>query len=248
MMMSWLRIIVQMPPFRTATLLTEISTRGVGAYLKGPPIRKATQMMQLFKLKTHGICRYYVRKYIYKCKMPNCSRKFKNACDWNSHHHLWHGSLFWCEICHKTYPSPSSFRDHQYMHRDTQYKCMQCNCSFLFLSGVKNHKWAHLQQWLFKCFAGRCKHAFKHPQDLHLDIGLHIGKQFKCDKCEHSTYQAPLLQRHQVVHQLTHKYSCEFCKFKTKYQWSLDRHWKRKHQGNDWLKYLFCSVEEFICY
>ena len=182
-----------------------------------------------FKLNTYGIRRHYMRKYTYKCKMVNCNRKFNNARDWNSHHCLRHGSLFQCEICHKTFPLPSSFRDHKYMHRDNQYKCMQCNHSFPFLSGVKNHKRAHLWQRLFKCFAGGCKRAFKHPQDLHRHVGLHIGKQYKCDKCGHSTYQACLLKRHQVVHKLVQKYSCENCNFKMKYRWSLDRHLNKLH-------------------
>ena len=121
------------------------------------------------------------------------------------------------------------------MHRDNQYKCMQCNRSFPFLSGVKNHKRAHLWQRLFKCFTGRCKCAFKHLQDLHRHIGLHIGKQFKCDKCDHSTYQACLLQRHQVVHKSVQKHSCGICNFKMKYRWSLDYHSKRLHQGDDLL-------------
>ena len=182
-----------------------------------------------FKLNTYGIRRHHVRKYTYKCKMLNCTRKFNNAWDWNSHHCLRHGSLFQCEICYKTFPSPSSFRDHKYMHRDNQYKCMQCNRSFPFLSGVKNHKRSHLRQRLFKCFAGRCKCAFKHPQDLHRHIGFHIGKEFKCDKCGHCTYQARLLKRHQVVHNSAKKYSCKSCLFKTKYHWSLDRHLNKLH-------------------
>ena len=201
-----------------------------------PPVKSHKRRSPYnFKLKTHGIQQHHVRNYTYRCKMANCNRKFKNARDWNSHHRLRHGSLFQCETCHKSFPSPSSFRDHKYMHCDNQYKCMQCNCSFPFLSGVKNHKRAHLWQQLFKCFAGRCKHAFKHPQDLHRHIGLHIGKQFKCDKCDHSTYQAHLLQRHQVVHKSVQKYSCGICNFKTKYRWSLDRHSKRLHQGDDLL-------------
>ena len=182
-----------------------------------------------FKLRMHGIRRHRVRNYTYRCKMVNCNRKFKNARDWNSHHRLRHGSLFRCETCHKLFPSPSSFRDHKYMHRDNQYKCMQCNRSFPFISGVKNHKRAHLRQRLFKCFAGGCKRAFKHPQDLHRHIGLHIGKQFKCDKCDHYTYQARLLKRHQVVHKRVQKYGCGYCNFKTKYHWSLDRHLKNLH-------------------
>ena len=182
---------------------------------------------------SRGIWWHHVRNYTYRCKMVNCNRKFNNARDWNSHHRLRHGTLFQCETCHKSFPSLSSFRDHKYMHHDNQYKCMQCNRSFPFLSGVKNHKRAHLRQRLFKCFTGRCKHAFKHPQDLHRHIGLHFGKQFKCDKCDHSTYQARLLQRHQVVYKSVQKYSCGICNFKTKYHWSLDHHSKRLHQGDD---------------
>ena len=86
----------------------------------------------------------------------------------------------------------------------------QCYSTFPFLSGVKNHRRVHLSQRLFKCFAGGCKSSFKHPQDLHRHIAKHIGKHFTCEKCGHSTYQARLLQRHQVVHQSKQKYKCSF--------------------------------------
>ena len=112
-----------------------------------PPVKPRKRRSPYnFKLNMHGIRWHHVHNYTYRCKMVNSNRKFKNARDWNSHHRLRHGSLFQCETCHKSFPSPSSFRDHKYMHCDNQYKCMQCNHSFPFLSGVKNHKRAHLRQ------------------------------------------------------------------------------------------------------
>ena len=102
----------------------------------------------------------------------------------------------------------------------------QCNRSFPFLSRVRNHRRAILTQRLFKCFAGACKSSFKHPQDLHLHIAKHVNTHFTCKKCGHSTHQARLLKRHQVVHQDKYNFKCKKCLFKTKYQWSIDRHHK----------------------
>ena len=53
-----------------------------------------------------------------------------------------------------------------------------------------------------------CKRSFKHPQDLHRHIAKQIGKRHTCDICGHSTYQAQLLEWHQVVHQSKKKYKC----------------------------------------
>ena len=174
-----------------------------------------------FKVSVHGIqCR--TCKYSYKCKISGCGKRFSNTHDWNSHHRACHASVFCCGKCFKVYPSPSLYRDHLYAHCENQYKCRQYNCTFPFLSGVKNHRRVHMSQCLFKCFAGGCKSSFKHPQDLHRHIAKHIGKCFTCDKCGHSTYQARLLQRHQVVHQSKQKHKCSLCTFKSKYRWSLD--------------------------
>ena len=100
---------------------------------------------------------HQIRKYSYKCKMSGCEKRFSNTHDWNSHHRLCHASVFRCGKCSKVYPSPSSYRNHLYTHPDHQYKCRQCNQEFPFLSGVKNHRRVHLNQKLFKCFAGGCK-------------------------------------------------------------------------------------------
>ena len=150
----------------------------------------------------HGI---HHRRHTYSliCKVQRCGKKFSNVRDWNS-----------------------SYRDDIYSHHETQYKCQQCDCNFPFLSSVKNHQRVHLKQKLFKCFAGGCKSAFKHPQDLHRHIAKHIEKRYTCNKCGHFTYQRRLLKWHQVVHQQKYKYKCGICLFKSKYKWSLDCHWK----------------------
>ena len=135
----------------------------------------------------------------------------------------------------------SSYRDHLYAHRENQYECRQCNNEFPFLSRVRNHWRAHLNQRLFKCFAGGCKSSFKHPQDLHHHIAKHIGKQFTCEKCGHTTYQARLLKRHQVVHQNKQKHKCSLCRFKSKYWWSLDGHLKRHKWG-----YSITAVKDML--
>ena len=90
--------------------------------------------------------------------------------------------------CFKSCLTPSSYKAHLYSHHENQFKCKTCNKIFPFLSGVANHKRAHLKQKLFKCFAGSCHHAFKHPQDLHPHIGMHFNTCFTCDECCHWTF------------------------------------------------------------
>ena len=112
--------------------------------------------------------------------MSGCGKRFSNTHDWNRYHRVCHTSIFRCDKCFKVNPSPSSYRDHLYAYWENQYKCRQCNHEFPFLSGVKNHRRVHLNQTLFKCFAGGCKSSFKHPQDLHCHIAKHISKQYTC--------------------------------------------------------------------
>ena len=146
-----------------------------------------------FQVSTHGIqkCR---KQYNLICKQDKCREWFSNIQDLNSHHRLWHRNTFRCAKCFKSCPTPSSFKAHLYSHCDNQFKCKQCNKTFPILSEVANHKRAHLKQRLFKCFAGSCHHAFKHPQDLHCHIGRHFNTYFICNECGHWTFEKRLLK------------------------------------------------------
>ena len=106
----------------------------------------------------------------------------------------------------------SNVRDHRYVHRYSPFKCLQCQRTFPFKSGVNNHRRAHLSQKLFKCFAGRCQKAYKHPQDLHRHVKSHLRAAFWCSKCGHLTYQKRLLKWHEVTHKDEYKYkACTVC-------------------------------------
>ena len=161
------------------------------------------------------------------CKEKGCNKHFSNVCDWNSHHRLQHRRVtFKCNLCHKVYNTPSSYKDNKYSHCPNQFKCHQCQLTFPFKSDVSNHRRAHMNQHLFKCFSGGCRKAYKHPQDLHRHIQTHMNITFTCNKCGHTTHQKRLLKCNEVIHQNVYKCTCAYCDFKTKYAWSMMRHEK----------------------
>ena len=126
-----------------------------------------------------------------------CNAVFKSLREWNDHHHCHHPSLtYTCKICGKVCITPSSFRDHKYYHGVKKFECGRCCKQFMNASQLNLHKHFHRRDRLYKCFASKCKHSYKLPQDLLRHINVHLPTVYSCTKCPYSNKQKRLLQQH----------------------------------------------------
>ena len=163
----------------------------------------------IFKLTRYGIKRKRCRKYHYSCVLKDCAAHFKNVKEWNEHHQLRHPhKTYSCYTCSKVCDTPVSFKDHTYFHGVKKFICGRCNKRFINNSQLNLHKHIHRRDQLYKCFAPKCTHNYKWPQDVLRHIKVHLSTVYKCTQCSYSNKEKRLLQQHINIHTDDLPYRC----------------------------------------
>ena len=148
----------------------------------------------IFKLTRYGVRRKNHKNYHHTCVGKKCHAIFKSLWEWNEHHRLRHPKLtYTCRICGKICLTPSSFRDHKYYHGVNKFECGWCHKKFMNASQLNLHKHFHHRDRLYKCFASKCKHSYKWPQNLLRHIKVHLSTVYSCTQCLYSNKQKWLL-------------------------------------------------------
>ena len=75
--------------------------------------------------------RKQVRFYI--CHKGGCTFFGKSIRELNEHHVKLHKDVL-CEVCNKSFKTPSSLKRHSYSHGELKFSCNQCNEAFAFQS------------------------------------------------------------------------------------------------------------------
>ena len=142
----------------------------------------------IFKLQRFGLKRKISKNYRFRCVGKKCRAIFKSVKEWNDHHLFQHSKItYQCQLCGKTCYTPISYRDHKYFHGDRTFQCGQCRKNFHNASQLNLHKHFHQRDRLYCCFASKCNHNYKWPQDLLRHIKVHLSTVHKCTKCDYST-------------------------------------------------------------
>ena len=92
------------------------------------------KLTKLGKLRTieYGLKkRKRVRFYI--CHKGGCTFVGKSIWELNEHHVKLHKDVL-CEVCNKSFKTPSSLKRHSYSHSELKFSCNQCNEAFAFQS------------------------------------------------------------------------------------------------------------------
>ena len=144
------------------------------------PTHKTAAQYKL-RIQTHHLKRKRKCIYYFKCAIPRCTCSFSSVKEWNIHHLAKHKTITYrCGECTKHLQTPISMRSHELMHRDKPFSCGRCSKTFLHLSKLNLHRHLHCCQRLYSCFAPRCKHSYKWPQDLLRHIKKHLNISLKC--------------------------------------------------------------------
>ena len=141
-------------------------------------------------------------------------------------------SIFYCDICGKSFQIPVSLRKHHYSHieESEQFQCRTCDKHFPFESQLKSHRHMHWRIRYYKCASANCDRSFRHPGDLAAHARSH-RKPFDWAHCTYSNTDICNLRSHLRVHSRDAPFTCKTCGAKFVHSNQLVRH-KLKCEGN----------------
>lgn len=193
------------------------------------------------KFKCDGILRPARQKYVYKCPVPPCDKKYPSRKATAKHlvdvHQVRIENLDnYCFECN------AEFDD--YMNHAKQHSCkFECNlCSKRFLTELKMCE--HVEKFHsdtsearpFKC--NECQASFKSENHLRSHKGMRHSSagdmKFSCDFCTRKYAFKYVLNQHMKIH-LDRKFDCEFCNVSYRKLSSLKQHLKSVH-GTDYVR------------
>ena len=159
---------------------------------------------------------------MFKCSM--CVSRFPSLKELNAHYIQNHRSVN-CDICGKTFSTPSSLRKHRYTHieESEQLKCRTCDKRFPFESQLKSHRHSHRRARYYKCASANCDKSFRHPGDLAVHVRSH-GSTHDCTHCSYSNTDIRNLRSHMRVHSREAPFTCKACGQKFVHSNQLVRH------------------------
>ena len=130
-----------------------------------------------------------------------------------------------CDICGKSFATPSSLRKHRYSHieESEQLKCHTCDKRFPFESQLKSHRHTHRRIRYYRCASAKCDRSFRHPGDLAAHARSH-GRSYDCAHCNYSNTDIRNLRSHMRVHSREVPFTCKECDQKFVHSNQLVRH------------------------
>ena len=134
---------------------------------------------------------------------------------------------FNCDVCDRKYSSKSSLHQHMKIHDQSNIlKCDVCLKVFTNKYDLKRHYRTHTGEKPFVCQVCDKKFARKTTLVLHQATHSEI-RSFKCNICPEGKFfkTKPDLKRHMLFH-YEPKFSCSFCDHKSYTASSLKRHEK----------------------
>ena len=156
-----------------------------------------------FKVRTHVLCKTKHKTYI-KCRVNACPLAyitFHTVKDLNIHHRIYDSNITYkCTKCKTVVVTPSSWKYHRYGQKPKLIACDICDRKFTYNSQMQQHRRSHVIQRHYKCFYGRYRKTYKHPQDLNRHVTTHLSDKYDCEMCDKSFHQKRLLKRHEPVH------------------------------------------------
>ena len=184
------------------------------------------KLTKLGKLRTteYGLKkRKRVRSYI--CHKGGCTFVGKSIWELNEHHVKLHKDVL-CEVCNRSFKTPSSLKRHSYSHGELKFSCDQCNESFAFQSELNFHKTIHHRIPTFKCMSKNCDKVYKSSNELNKHVLKHSGMVWDCSvkDCDYSTDDHRNLHAHKRKHQNVGSFKCVPCDKHFKYFMQLKRH------------------------
>ena len=169
-----------MLPDETGGLSPDETTAGTVTPVE---VKPESRRKGVFKTKTIMIRR--VRDpQTFKCSV--CGERFPTLRELNAHYIQSHRNVN-CDICRKSFATPSSLRKHRYSHieESEQLKCRTCDKCFPFESQLKSHRHTHRRIRYYRCASTNCDRSFRHPGDLATHARSH-GKSYDCAHCNYS--------------------------------------------------------------
>ena len=175
----------------------------------------------VFKTKTITIRRARDPR-TFKCSV--CGERSPTLRELNAHYIQFHRNVS-CDICGKSFATPSSLRKHRYSHieESEQFKCRTCDKRFPFKSQLKSHRHTHRRIRYYRCASANCDHSFRHPGDLAAHARSH-GKSHDCAHCNYSNTDVRNLRSHMRVHSREAPFTCKECEQKFVHSNQLVRH------------------------
>lgn len=159
-----------------------------------------------------------VKKIMFKCSEPACSKEYSNKCELARHFKYFHLNLkpFHCDApgCGKNFRTKSYFKAHQKKHLE-HYECTACERVFASKTSLRLHLKSHDENKSFKCKIADCTDIFTYAVDLRTHmLTVHADAdeiQYKCTEagCTKVYFHKKLLQEHiQTIH-FGKRYPCE---------------------------------------
>ncbi|XP_065579376.1 zinc finger protein 329-like isoform X1 [Artemia franciscana] len=133
-----------------------------------------------------------------------------------------------CEICQKSFPSPSGLNIHQRTHTgEKPYKCDICNKRFKQAGNLYMHQRTHTGNKPYECLI--CMKRCASSSDLSRHTRIHTGhKPYTCLVCNKNFALASSLKKHHRTHTGDKPYMCVICEKKFSDCSALSKH-RRTH-------------------
>ncbi len=203
----------------------------------------------------------------YKCKYPNCDKRFRSKGSQHAHYRLHTGEKpFICRYCGKTFRHYNTSKDHENRHftnASCKFKCHYGRCGRAFFTNLLlvRHEKTHLEvdhDYSKKCnkptrpkkfVCEKCDAGFTSRQNLKSHVEEHgetYGKvKHKCDYCDQMFLTVSSKKKHENLCHIRGKVlQCQFC-VKIFYRNDRRKMHERVHTGEKLHTCKYCKKAFF---